>query len=615
MSILDWTTGIPTNTVSNPYTTIAVGNSFVIKRFSSGVNGQWQSDGTISLWASQVNGQNGGYDGNISTNRNLLPDPLAEVYNYLLQNGDGTNPLFYVAGDPGFDSTGNRQNWITYQGFKSPNDPKYGGFVYASYFPNSDPVNSIYDVTSSRRVYVSDDPALININRVLPSDGEYYRFTLTYSASTDRNYWAVTIYKTREMALNMATGTTTDLIPWNLPWTTPISGGIPTNFISAADINVQNRIINTSFRKLFYGPTVKNKYLYGRVKLGYAGIEPQPIDDIRIVDIQVANSGNYTSSGLTYVSATQYATSSATYPPVNLNSNSTVYQFGTNRGISASFVIPTGQLNLSTGTPSQGAKTSRIHLYDNSSNYTSPSTATTIFTTNNVQNYVGGDYVYFKIQIIENPNNSTILAYNTFDTNIIQTTGFFDLSYDSGLNGTSGTFFGPSGPSGGGGGDAACFSFKLLKQLKPRHPVIILKMKRNNKKMYRVNGYELTYDHPIIYKGHFMKWGYYALLNNGVEIPNDEIKYVYNIVGYSDQFHKLNKFILDDNITIIGAFLSDQLKINLSKKMKVLSNLVSNNIPIQIDKYIKNDFEDESDSEPDYYENNNIKTIVFTKNI
>ncbi len=129
----------------------------------------------------------------------------------------------------------------------------------------------------------------------------------------------------------------------------------------------------------------------------------------------------------------------------------------------------------------------------------------------------------------------------------------------------------------------SCFTFDTLTKIKINFPVIILKSKLLNKKIYKVGNYEMTDNHPILHNNKMIKWGKYAKKNSGTVVNN--VDYIYNIVGHSIQNYEDNIFDIGEkeNFKIFGGKLSDELLCKLNKKIKILNNLSKIN-----EKYISN---------------------------
>jgi hypothetical protein len=125
---------------------------------------------------------------------------------------------------------------------------------------------------------------------------------------------------------------------------------------------------------------------------------------------------------------------------------------------------------------------------------------------------------------------------------------------------------------------APCFSFSLFSKLKLKNFAIIVKGNRNNKKMYKVGDYELTFDHPISYKGKLMTWEDYALKVGGELLPPSVPEYVYNIIGSPEQLSKDNQFKLTPELTIFGGKLSNSAWQTIFKKTKIINNLLSTDV-------------------------------------
>jgi len=123
-----------------------------------------------------------------------------------------------------------------------------------------------------------------------------------------------------------------------------------------------------------------------------------------------------------------------------------------------------------------------------------------------------------------------------------------------------------------------CFSDSLLRYLNPTKPIILTKSPRNNKRMFKVGDFEMTDDHPIEYKGELISWGQYAMIHNGIEMPLDEPKYLYNFFGHPNQEHNNNKMLLSESLTIIGGYINPDIWNELAKMMNNTYDLLLNGI-------------------------------------
>ena len=123
-----------------------------------------------------------------------------------------------------------------------------------------------------------------------------------------------------------------------------------------------------------------------------------------------------------------------------------------------------------------------------------------------------------------------------------------------------------------------CFSDSFLQYLNPTKPIILTKSLRNQKRMFKVGDFEMTDDHPIEYKGESISWGQYAMLHNGIEMPLDEPKYLYNFFGHPNQEHNNNKMLLSESLTIIGGYINPDIWNELAKMMNNTYDLLLNGI-------------------------------------
>jgi len=123
-----------------------------------------------------------------------------------------------------------------------------------------------------------------------------------------------------------------------------------------------------------------------------------------------------------------------------------------------------------------------------------------------------------------------------------------------------------------------CFSDSFLQYLNPTKPIILTKSLRNQKRMFKVGDFEMTDDHPIEYKGESISWGQYAMLHNGIEMPLDEPKYLYNFFGHPNQEHNNNKMQISDSLTVMGGYINPDIWNELAKMMNNTYDLLLNGI-------------------------------------
>jgi hypothetical protein len=149
------------------------------------------------------------------------------------------------------------------------------------------------------------------------------------------------------------------------------------------------------------------------------------------------------------------------------------------------------------------------------------------------------------------------------------------------------------------GNCAPCFSektmFKLLRNVSPKVPVVLVRSIRNDKKMYRVNHHKLgelefTDEHPFVYKNKV--YPFKELLDTHPDFKNNyqELEerapscskhaYVYNFMIDPDHT-KLDAMIkMDNSLNVMGLVPFEHFGKQLQKKYEILGALMNNHIDV-----------------------------------